>query len=212
MLEMNISNRQVAIAGRILEGETEKTISGALVEITVMPKIFKTQLSMKKLQYGSQWGKMWERTDRKITTRDGYFHFTNLPPGEYVLEISLPGSASGYNKVSKKLEVLSSLNGKIQTTMADIVLSPTGIKGTVTDADDPKKWLENAKIQIKGTQNQTFSDQRGNYRLLGLESPQSGQRTITLIISATGYQRVEKSLDIQAGKVIASQNISLKHK
>lgn len=210
MLKMSVSNQQIAIAGKVLEGETENKISGALVEIIEMPEKFRAILSMKALQYGSQWEKMLERPDRKITTSDGAFYFTNLPVGEYLLETSLPTSSTRYHSVRKTVKVSAADNGKIAATMTNIVLSPTVIKGTITDADEPNKLIVNAKIQIQNSRDNTVSDRNGNYRLIGLESPKSGQRTVTLIISATGYQQIFQSIDIQRGEVIA-QNFSLQH-
>jgi CarboxypepD_reg-like domain len=212
MLEMSIVSQQIAIAGRVLEGEMSKAISGAIVEIIEMPEKFRAILSLKALQYGLQWEKMSNRYDRKITTSDGSFHFTNLPPGEYVLEVSFAISATWYSKVQKKVQVSSAINNKIPTTMTDIVLLPTGIKGTITDVDDPKKVIDNAKVQIQGSRESTVSDQKGNYRLLGLESSKSGELAATLIVSAMGYQEVSKSIVIKRGEVIAEQNFSLKHK
>jgi len=210
MLGMSVSNLQVAIAGRVLEGETEKAISGARVEMIAMPDKFKTILSLKALQYGSQWSNMRERCDRQITSGDGYFHFVNLPPGEYVLDASLPGSGTRYNSAQKTVKVAGSVNGKISTVMTDIVLLPTGIKGTVTDADEPNKAIVNAKVQIQGSRDWALTDQESNYRLLGLESSKSGQRTVTLIVSATGYQQASQSVVIKHGVVISNQNFSLK--
>lgn len=212
MLELSIVNQQIAIAGKVLQGETQKNISGAIVTIIEMPEKFRAILSLKALQFGSQWEKMSERPDRKITSNDGYFYFTNLPPGEYLLEASLPTSPTRYNKARKEVQVSSPVNGKIPATMADIVLSPTGIKGKITDADDSKKLITNAKVQIQDSGDSTISDQQGNYRLIGLESPKSGQRNIIMIVSATGYQQVSQSLNIQRGQVIAEQNFALKPK
>ncbi|MHC0066386.1 carboxypeptidase regulatory-like domain-containing protein [Nostoc sp. UIC 10890] len=212
MLELSIVNQQIAIAGKVLQGETQKNISGAIVTIIEMPEKFRAILSLKALQFGSQWEKMSERPDRKITSNDGYFYFTNLPPGEYLLEASLPTSPTRYNKARKEVQVSSPINGKITATMVDIVLSPTGIKGKITDADDSKKLITNAKVQIQNSGDSTISDQQGNYRLIGLESPKSGQRNITMIVSATGYQQVSQSLNIQRGQVIAEQNFALKPK
>lgn len=210
MLKISVSNQKIAIAGRVLEAETEKIISGAIVKIIEMPETFKDILSRKALQYGSQWEKMFERLDRKITASDGYFHFVNLPSGEYILEASLPTGGSGYNVVTKKVRVSDSIDGIIPTTMADIVLLPTGIKGIITDADEPSRKILNAKIQIQGSRESTFSDQKGNYRLLGLESSKSGERTVNLIVSAIGYQQAFQSVVIKQGEVISNQDFSLK--
>ncbi|MEA5627798.1 carboxypeptidase regulatory-like domain-containing protein [Nostoc sp. UHCC 0251] len=212
MLELSIVNQQIAIAGKVLQGETQKNISGAIVAIIDMPEKFRAILSLKALQYGSKWEKMPERPDRKITSNDGYFYFTNLPSGEYLLEASLPTSPTRYNKARKEVQVSFPVNGKIPTTMADIVFSPTGIKGKITDANDPKKLIINAKVQIQDSGDSTISDQQGNYHLIGLESPKSGERNITMIVSATGYQQVSHSLNIQRGEVIAEQNFALKPK
>ncbi|MCP6760376.1 MAG: carboxypeptidase regulatory-like domain-containing protein [Fischerella sp. CENA71] len=212
MLKMSVSNQQIVIAGKVLEGESEKTISGAIVQIIEMPETFKAILSLKALQYSSQWEKMLERPDRKITTSDGDFHFINLPPGEYLLETSLPASATRYKNGRKTVNISAAVDGKILTTMIEIFLLPTGIKGKITDADEPNQAIINAKVQIQGCRDSTLSDQKGNYRLLGLESSKSGQHTVTLIVSAIGYQQVSKSLVIQLGEVIAEQNFALKHK
>ncbi|GJD18488.1 hypothetical protein RIVM261_034440 [Rivularia sp. IAM M-261] len=213
MLKMSVSNQQVAIAGKVLEGETEKVISGAIVEIIEMPERFRAILSLKALQYGLQWEKMLERPDRKITTSDGSFHFINLPVGEYTLETFLPRSGTRYNKGRKTVKISSDVkNGKIPTIMMDIVLLPTGIKGTITDADEPSKAVVNAKLQIQDSGDSTLSDQKGNYRLLALESSELGQRTVNLIVKATGYQLASTSLVIKRGEVITNQNFSLKRK
>ena len=223
MLKMGISNPQVAIAGRVLEGETEKAISGAMVEITAMPNKFQTILSLKALQYGSQWEKMSDRLDRQITASDGYFYFVDLPDGDYTLKASLPGSGTRYKNGEQKVKVdppnknaiptsiKDIVKEIIPTTITDIVLEPTGIKGkiTATDVDQPEKEILNAKVQIQGSSESTLSDQKGNYRLLGLDAFKSGKRNVTLIVSATGYQKVSQSVEINKGK-ISDQNFSLK--
>lgn len=174
-----------------------------------MPDRFRAILSLKALQYGSQWEKMSDRLDRKITASDGYFYFVNLPTGEYKLKASLPGSGTRYKNGEQIVSVSSPLNDVIPTTITNIALEPTGIKGTITDADELNKAIFNAKVQIQGSRESTFSDQKGNYRLLGLETSKSGQLTVTLIVSATGYQQVSQSLEIKQGEVISDQNFSL---
>ncbi len=56
--------------------------------------------------------------------------------------------------------------------------------------------LANAQVQIQDSRGSTISDRQGNYRLIGLESPKSGQHTITVVVSATGYQQASKLLNI----------------
>ena len=209
----------------MLEGESNLIIAGAKVEIIEMPKNFSTIVSLKALQYGSQWEKMSDRPDRKITASDGSFYFVDLPPGDYKLKASLPGSGTRYKNGVQKVSVSSPIKDVIPTsikdivkeiiptTITDIVIEPTGIKGTITDKAPPNDAILNAKVQIQGSPESTFSDQEGNYRLLGLDASESGQRTVILIVSATGYQQeVSSSLVIKQGKVISNQNFSLKQK
>ena len=151
MLKMSVSTQQIAIAGRVLERETEEPISGAMVEIIEMPDKFRAILSLKALQYGSQWEKISDRADRKISANDGSFYFVDLPPGEYQLKASLPGSGTRYQNGEPKVSVSSPINDVIPTTMTDIVLEPTGIKGKITDADEANKAIVNAKVQIQAS-------------------------------------------------------------
>ena len=230
MLTIKIANSQIAIAGRVLEGESNREIAGAEVEIIDMPEKFRTIVSLKELQYGSQWEKMSDRTDRKITASNGSFSFFDLPPGSYTLKASVPGSETRYEEGEPEKVTVSSpitdviptsikdvVKEIIPTTIKDIVLKPTGIKGTITSMDEPNKAVVNAKVRIQGSSESTFSDHKGNYRLLGLEASKSESesesdlRTVTVIVSATGYQKVSQSLKIKQGKV-EDQNFSLKQK
>ena len=86
MLQMSVSNPQIAIAGRVLEGETEKAISGTMVEIIEMPEKFKAILSLKALQYGKQWEKMMKNVKWKAM----FPLFGMLKDVQKVLE-ALPG-------------------------------------------------------------------------------------------------------------------------
>jgi Prealbumin-like fold domain len=122
MLEMSVSSLQIAIAGRVLKGETDEIVVGAVVEMMEMPEKFRRILSLKKIQFGLQWEKMGDRLDRKITSNEGYFYFTNLPIGTYVLEASLPISGSRHNKVRQTVRVDKAIDGKIFTTMTNIGL------------------------------------------------------------------------------------------
>jgi hypothetical protein len=122
MLEMSVSNLQIAIAGKVLEEETDEIVVGAMVEIVEMPEKFRRILSLKKLQFGLQWEKMLDRIDRKITSNEGYFYFTNLPIGTYVLEASLPSGRNRDRKVRQTVLVSNAIDGKISTNITNITL------------------------------------------------------------------------------------------
>lgn len=226
MLTTQISSPQVAIAGRVLNGETQKPIAGAEVKITYMPDQLWTYLPLKKLQYGSQWEKMSNRPDKKVTSNDGSFYFVHLPPGDYTLLASLPGSGTRYGSAEEEVTVPSASSidkiippmiadddGRttmdiIQTQMVDIFLVPTGIKGNIYDQNDPTTTIPHAKVQVQGTLEIALSDQNGDYSLLGLETPASG--TVTLTVTATGYQeKGSQAIKIQQGKVKSGQDFPL---
>ena len=120
MLTMKISNPYVAIAGKVLEVETELVVSGTMVEIKEMPSAFRAKLTAKALHYGSQWSKLHARPDRQITASDDYFRFVNLPPGKYVLEVS---SNKLESAVSQTVRVAESVDNKIPTTMITLILT-----------------------------------------------------------------------------------------
>ncbi len=222
---------QVAIAGRVLEGQTKKAISGAMVKIQEMPPKFRAILSLKKLQYGSQWKKMSDRPDRQITASDGSFYFCNLPPGKYTLAAFLPGSETRYenNTVTVDISEPEKINVKIYdpkeinveksdiynedieiipTEILDIFLSPTGIKGTITGENNQP--IVNAKVHIQGSRESTFTNKKGEYQLFGLLASKSDKDKYTIIVSANGYQKENSEpLELKQGKVI-NQNFSLK--
>ena len=222
MQVMFVSSQQIAIAGRVLEGETEKAISGAMVEIIDMPESFRAILSLKALQYGSQWEKMSDRPDRKFTASDGYFYFVDLPPGTYKLKASVPDSTIHYENAEKKeKEVIVAepvnidndvipkkiVKQVIPTTFKDtdiILVKATGIKGTIADADEPNNAVVNAKVQIQGSQHSTFSDRNGNYLLVGLEASKSESEPSTVIVSATGYKQISQPVLIKQREVITN--------
>ncbi|NET46327.1 carboxypeptidase regulatory-like domain-containing protein [Okeania sp. SIO2B3] len=199
MLNMIIYNPQISIAGRVLEeGETEKPISGAMVEIIAMPDKFQEILSLKALQYGLQWEKMSDRPDRKITASDGYFYFVDLPQGIYTLAASIPGSRTQYG--TKDFTVEEDSSNRIITVIDDIDLFPVGIQGQVIDSIS-NEGIGLAKIQVDKSTEFTLSNFQGNYRL-GVEiSTLQKNNKVTLNVSATGYDEVSEVVDVDLTKV-----------
>lgn len=225
---MSLSSQQIAIAGRVLEGETDKAISGAMVEIIDMPKEFQTILSLKALQYGSQWKKISDRPDRKITASDGYFYFVNLPPGKYKLKASVPGSTIHYENAEKKEKEVIVKNPVnidnhvipkkivkqvIPTTLKDtdiILVKATGIKGTIADIDRLENPIAGATVQIQDNSKSTLSDRNGNYLLVGLEASEKYKVTVF----AKGYQQnsenSERIIQIKSKNEVITNHFYLK--
>jgi len=196
---MRKSSSQIAIAGRVLEGETEKAISGAMVKIINMRKKFRTFCSLKASQYGPQWEKISDRPDRKFTDIHGYFKFCHLPPGKYLLEVSKPGSITHLQYGIKDFTVATDSRKKIITVKDDINFFPIGIKGLVIDVDS-EKGIGNAKIKINRRSEFIYTDSQGFYRL-GLETSTLQKKKVTLKVYASGYQKASEPLHIDLKNV-----------
>src|SRR5919199_5413858 len=189
------TKNRVAIAGQLSNAETGQVIHRARVEITKMPDSFKNWLTLRAMQYGANWETMVERPDRTQTAIDGHFHFLDLPDGDYTLTASLPGTGTRYGAVEKEVKV--SRNGdRIKLAAADIALPPTGIKGQITNTEN--KPIVMAKVQVKGTDESTFSDSKGNYLLSGLEVSKVQS---TVRFCAQGYQQFYQDIQLSQGDV-----------
>lgn len=186
---------QVAIAGRVTDAQTGRTIGSAQVRITAAPAEFTHWLATRAKQFGARWATMAERPDQARTAADGHFHFLDLPDGQYTLVGSLPGSGSRYDSVQVQVTV-SWDAGTITMAAGDLVLPPTTLNGQITDqaTNDP---VAMAEVRVKGSVERAFSNGQGRYLLAGLEV---GERTV--LFSAQGYQPASQTaLLSQAGTV-----------
>jgi len=206
-IELKPARHQVAIYGQISDAETGLTIQNALVEITQMPETFKQWLELRSQQYGNQWETLENRPDRKRTAIDGYFHFLDLPEGEYTLTASLPSAGTCYGTAEVKAIARRDSQGNYVKTAANITLPPTAIKGQITDLSGSPIVL--AKIQIVGTTNYIFSDSKGNYLFSGLETSRSPlKRKVNIHVSARGFQPDSQSAELSKG-VVQNLNFAL---
>ena len=182
---------QVAVAGRVTDDETKKAIGGALVKITDAPEAFTDWLAVRAEQYGDRWETMVERPDQTITVADGHFHFMDLPDGAYTLTAELPGYGTRYGTAEVEATVERDADGNITMSTADITLTPTSVKGRITNNEGSSVLM--AEVRVKGSGERTFSDGNGEYSLTGLEA---GSRTVQ--VSAQGHQ--PKNEDVQLGE------------
>jgi hypothetical protein len=190
---------QVAVVGRVLDEQTGETVSHAIVRITEGPAKFILELNIKKKQYGERWSTMVERLDQTRTAADGFFHFLDLPDGQYTLTSFLPGSGSRYGTVQATVDVSRNAQGDITPGVANMGIPPTTLKGHITgpDSDGGTTDVVLADVRIKGSSERAFSNGEGQYALTGIES---GNREVT--VHAPGYQSVVRSVQIgEAGTV-----------
>jgi Carboxypeptidase regulatory-like domain len=205
-----IRSHQVAIAGQVSDRETGQTIANAIVEITAMPDAFEKKRSLQALRYGSEWETLAKRCDRTTTAIDGFFHFIDLPPGEYTLTAFLPSAATRYKIARTTVTVLPPSNNPSQPKFAaaNLALSPSGIRGKITDSEGVAIARVNVKILSSGES--TVTDDKGKFELIDLESPkqEKSKRTVTVVVSAKGYQETTETLQFSLGEIV-EKNIQL---
>lgn len=123
-----------------------------------------------------------KRPDLTCTAVTGLFYFLDLADGAYTLQAMLPGAGTRYSTASLDVNVLrDAASGQITLASADLALLPTGIAGQITTGADNTPVIL-AEVRVQGSGERVFTDQKGNYRLTGLEA---GKRT--LLITAPGY-------------------------
>jgi hypothetical protein len=130
-----------------------------------------------------------------------------LPPGQYGLTASLPGSGSRYGTADIHVTVsrasLPGDPGKITPAPADLALSPTTLKGQVTGTDVRKPLLL-AEVRIQGSGERAFTDARGHYLLAGLEV---GARTV--LVSAQGYTARRATVQLRPAGAVLELDVAL---
>ncbi|MEH2032156.1 MAG: carboxypeptidase regulatory-like domain-containing protein [Nostoc sp.] len=185
MVQWQLIRHQVAIAGQITNAQTKKAIAKVEVMITKAPDAFTHWLGLKSLQHGDHSPYLTR------TAFDGYFHFWDLPEGEYTLTASLPNAARRYGTAMITVTVPSNIEGKIIMTAADMELPITVLKGNISNQNGEPVFM--AKVRVKGNTENTFSNDKGQYSLIGLESSEIKR---IVIVSAQGYQPTSQSVVI----------------
>ena len=78
--------KQTSMYGIVRDAHTGKPIQHARIDIIEGPEMFEAIRAVKKLLYTDrQWKDLHQRIDRYVTTHDGQYSFSNLPPGQYRL-------------------------------------------------------------------------------------------------------------------------------
>lgn len=148
---------------------------------------------------------------RTQSARDGWFYFTDLPPGLYQLEAALPYGDLRYGKRIFTAEI-KDLSQKLphEAAFSDILklkveLSPTTLFGKVCDATS-QEIIDNAQVNLTESQSHTLTSRQlqqdsygqWNYRLIAIDpiQPQS-----TLQVSAPGYETQQQQIELQPGEI-----------
>lgn len=175
-MEWQTFGHRAAIAGRVVQQGSGKPLAGARVQITDGPDA--------------------------LCSTDGFYRFLNLPPGQYTLTASLPGSGSRYGTKAETVTLGDDGQGNAVRETVDLALPPTTIQGKVKDQSDQAVKL--AEVRVQGSGESAWSDAQGNYVLRGVEA---GSRRIT--VSARGFQKVSQNVTIGQPGAVASRDVTL---
>lgn len=202
-VKWHVVRHQVAIAGWVTDGETQKPIAGAVVTIESMTAKFKSTLELKSMQHGDRWKTMTERPDRTTTAPDGHFRFLDLPDGKYALGASLPRAGKRYGPGQGEATVSRDHTGRLRMAAVNIMLQPTTVKGKVT-ATGQKTGVVMAEVRVKGSGERTFSDVKGEYVLAGIEP---GKRIVQVF--AQGYKPAAEQAHLKTPGTSQTLNFAL---
>jgi Carboxypeptidase regulatory-like domain len=201
--QWEITRRQLAAAGRVIDARTGKALQGATVTMTAMPVAFQKKLALKALQYGAQWSGMPERLDRRRSRLDGSFYFMDLPDGDYQLSATLPGMGRRYGNAEAAVNVSRDNTGRVKVAFVDLALQPTVVEGKITGAGQ-KGAVAMAQVRVQGSGEQSFSDTKGHYTLACVEP---GERSIQAF--AQGYRPAVQKVSVKTAGGTGTLNFSL---
>lgn len=178
-LQWEIRRHQAAIAGRVVDAETGKAMSGARVMATAGP-----------LSWESRSGD------------DGHFHFLDLSDGSYGVAASYPPGGSRYGSAQVNAVVSRDGTGRIQMATADLSLPATTVRGRITRPGG--QGVVMAEIVLEGSGERTFSAADGHYALVGVEA---GLRRVR--IRAQGFQPATQEVTLAAAGAVVTLNVAL---
>lgn len=177
--------RQVALAGRVVDGTTHARLAGAVVTLAAIPASLETVLAAERKRHGPAWERLDRRPDRAITDATGTFVFLDLPSGAYALTASLPGGGRRYGAAKAKARVKRNKAGDLDHAWVELALPASGVAGKVTGAD--AKPVALASVRVKDGGERVFTDAKGQFVLSGVEP---GART--LVVDARGFATAEQ--------------------
>jgi hypothetical protein len=197
------ARHQVAIAGRVIHGETGKPMSDVVVTIIAMPKAFRQKLDFLAKTRRAPRTIVADGIERTKTRTDGLFYFLDLPDGEYTLSAYVPYQGTRYGPLKQSVVVTRDGDGNFKLALANFALQPTTVKGTVTETEHNAP-VTMAEIRVKGSGECAFTDAHGQYSLTEIES---GKRTV--VVTAQGYKMNAKLISLEAPGASQKQDFNM---
>ncbi|MEP7120829.1 MAG: carboxypeptidase-like regulatory domain-containing protein [Byssovorax sp.] len=168
---------KVSIAGRVIDGVTDRPLAGVAVAITTGARA----------------------PHQATTAADGAFRFVNLPDGEYTLSFDLPSAGRRYGTTTVGITLKDGAR-EVRT----VKLPPTGIAGKIDYPDqDPRSGTSMYPlVRLPGSGEEVYGEADGSYRVLAIE-PGLGTPPVprSLIITVPGYEPLAFTALIVRGQV-----------
>ncbi|MGE0642604.1 MAG: carboxypeptidase-like regulatory domain-containing protein [Nitrospira sp.] len=111
---------RVAIGGRVLDGKTQRPVSGAIVLLTDVPDEFKSRCAASRDAAKQSGANRVRRLDEASTSPLGHYYFCDLPTGRYELKASSCGRSPLIG--TGKANVKADQNGRVEMAILDLVL------------------------------------------------------------------------------------------
>jgi Carboxypeptidase regulatory-like domain len=177
---------KVAIAGTVNDEITKQPIVDAVIELVSQ------NLHIHICEEGSFYVIDRPKGLIKLPTslakiRNGFFYFMDLPDGEYTLKVSAPNLESRYEPVKEQRVIAPNWQFLVQ-------LSPTRLIGQVKRSDNNEP-IANAVVKLGGSEYQTFTDEKGEYILLGIVASQPKVQ-----VSHQRFEQSFRTVELTAGK------------
>ncbi|MFT3767536.1 MAG: carboxypeptidase regulatory-like domain-containing protein [Minicystis sp.] len=200
---------RTAITGKVIDAETQAPIPGARVSLSG-PPAFQAILDVLAVQYGDAWAGMTARPDRAISVDDGFFQFGDVPDGAYTLTLDYPRSVDRYGTQTATTTVTHAPDGSVTPTPILVALPPTAVKGTIlrsfplASPAKPPAPLQMARVRVRGSGQEAYTDGLGNYYLTGVDPGQH-----VLAITSPGLAAASATVTVTRGVVTLLSTVTL---
>jgi hypothetical protein len=137
-----------------------------------------------------------------VSARDGFFHFLDLPAGQYTLSASLPDSGTRYGTATAQITLSADGQGNVSLGTSDLALPATTVQGRIKSAPNAGVWM--AEVRVQGSGERAWSDAQGNYVIPGIEAG-----TRKLLVTARGFRQKSETVTLGRAGDMVTRDVTL---